>query len=87
MFLKVLLAHIIYFLFATSNSKHSHLQVPKKLGKLSKQTDCELVGEWITNHLYWCAANGVDGDDILKRWKSLMDHIRDESMRNATTQY
>ena len=55
--------------------------IKKKLGKLSKQADCDLVREWtksITNHLYWCAANGIDGDDILKRWKSLMDHICDE---------
>ncbi|XP_065908498.1 uncharacterized protein [Dysidea avara] len=60
---------------------HVSKGIKKKLGKLSKQADCDLVREWtksITNHLYWCAANGIDGDDILKRWKSLIDHICDE---------
>ena len=30
----------------------------KKVEKLAKQKDCELVGEWcksMVNHLYWCA--------------------------------
>ena len=30
------------------------------------------------SNLYWCAADGIDGDDILMQWKSLMDHIHDE---------
>ena len=39
---------------------------------------CELIGGWIksiTNHLYWCAANAPDGDDIVKQWKSLMNYL------------
>ena len=39
------------------------------------------VGEWtksIMNQLYWCAASAQDGDqadEIVKHWKSLMDHL------------
>ena len=54
--------------------------IKKKLLKLSKTRDYALVGEWIkstTNHLYWHAASTADGDDIVKRWKSLMDHVCD----------
>ena len=45
----------------------------KKLLKLSKYKDCELIAEWIKsiiNHLYWCAAsaNG-DNEQIIVRWK------------------
>jgi len=50
----------------------------EKLLKLSKTSNCALVGEWIkstTNYLYWCAASAADGDDIVKHWKSLMNHI------------
>jgi len=47
---------------------------------LSNTSDCAIVGEWIksiTNHLYWCAASAPDGngDDMVKHWKSLIDHI------------
>ena len=51
----------------------------KKLAKLSKYKDCDIVGAWIksiTNHMYWCAASAPDGDGIqmVTRWKSLMNH-------------
>ncbi|XP_065907620.1 uncharacterized protein [Dysidea avara] len=50
----------------------------KKLQKAAKYTDCMVVGEWtksITNHMYWCTASSPDGDEKVKRWKSLMDHL------------
>jgi len=52
----------------------------KKLLKAAKYKDCSVVGEWtksITNHMYWCAASSPDGDgdEMVKRWKSLMDHL------------
>jgi len=61
---------------------HVFTGVKKKLARLSASKDCSIIGEWIrsiTNHLYWCAASAPegDGDDIVKRWKSLMDHICD----------
>ena len=52
--------------------------IKKKLARLAKTKECAIIGEWIksiTNHLYWCAATAPDGDDIVKRWKSLMDHL------------
>ena len=54
--------------------------VKKKLTHLAKTKQCDLIGDWIksiTNHLYWCAASAPDGDgdEIVKRWKSLMNHL------------
>ena len=55
--------------------------IKKKLARLSNNKDCSIIGDWIksiTNHLYWCAASAPDdSNDIVKRWKSLMDHICD----------
>ena len=39
-----------------------------------------MVNDWIksiTNHLYWCAASSPEGNgnEMLIRWKSLMEHI------------
>ena len=52
--------------------------IKNKLAHLANNKECSLIGEWIksiTNHLYWCAATGTDGDDIVKRWKSLLNHL------------
>ena len=54
--------------------------VKKKLSKLSKLKDCEIVGDWIksiTNHMYWCAASAPDDDgkEMVTSWKSLMNHL------------
>ena len=52
--------------------------IKKKSARLAKTKECSLIGEWIksiTNHLYWCTATAPDGDDIVKRWKSLVDHL------------
>jgi len=48
--------------------------------KLQKAEDCSVIGEWaksITNHMHWCAASSLDGDgdEIMIRWQSLMDHL------------
>ena len=56
--------------------------IKKKLASLSTNKEYSNIGDWIksiTNHLYWCVASATDGDgeDIVKRWKSLMDHIGD----------
>lgn len=65
-------------------SYHNYIiGIKKKLVKLAKYKDCELVGEWtksITNHLYWCAASSPDGDgdQMVVRWKSLMEHLCDQ---------
>ena len=52
--------------------------IKKKTSRLAKTKECSIIGEWIksiTNHLYWSTATASDGDDIVRRWKSLMDHI------------
>ena len=56
------------------------LRTEEKITKAAKYKDCDVVGKWtksITNHMYWCAASSPDGDDdeMVKRWKSLMDHL------------
>ena len=56
--------------------------IKKKLACLSTNKDCSIVAEWIksiTNHLHWCVASAPEdnSDDIIKRWKSLMEHIID----------
>jgi len=61
----------------------AHAGVKKKLLKVAKYKDCEVVGEWIksiTNHMYWCAAKspGGDGKEMAIRWKSLIDHLCDQ---------
>ena len=52
------------------------------MARLSSNKDCSIIAEWIksiTNHLYWFAASSPEGDgnEIVKSWKSLMDHICD----------
>ena len=64
--------------------------VKKNLAHLATVSECGIVEEWtksIINHLYWCSAsvpnsdNEVDndsngnGDEVVKHWKSLMDHL------------
>ena len=52
--------------------------IKKKTSRLAKTKECSVIGDWIqsiTNHLYWSTATASNGDDIVKRWKSLMDHI------------
>lgn len=59
-----------------------HARIKKKLSHASTTADYGIIAEWIksiTNHLYWCAASALDGDgnDMVKHWKSLIDHICD----------
>ena len=60
----------------------TYIGIKKKLCQLSNTSECAIIAEWIkniTNHLYLCAASAPDGngDDMVKRWKSLIDHICD----------
>ena len=68
----------IYFVY----SCNCNIGIKKKLCRLSNTSKCTIIAEWIksiTNHLYWCAASAPDGngDDMVKRWKSLINHICD----------
>jgi len=57
-----------------------HAGLCKKLEKLAKQKNCELVGEWqksIINHLYWCVSSTADNNEdvIGAKWLSLDNHV------------
>ena len=70
----------IYLYFAHDNERFQLTGIKKKLACLAKTKQCDLIADWIksiTNHLYWCAASASDGDgeDIVKQWKSLMNHV------------
>ena len=60
---------------------HSHhAGIKKKLQKLGKTKDCELVQEWIrsiVNHLYWSVSSSADGkpEEIQAKWTSLDNHV------------
>ena len=69
-------------LFAIPGSPVSYIIIGlrKKLEAVSKQKDCEIIGQWqksIVNHLYWCVASTPNGNgDIIKaKWLSLENHI------------
>jgi len=62
---------------------HYYTGIKKKLCRISNTTDCAIIAEWsksITNYLYWCAASAPNGNghDIVKHWKSLINHICQE---------
>ena len=47
---------------------------------LSKEKECEVVGEWVksmVNHLYWSAVStpSSNGEKIQGKWLSLYNHI------------
>ena len=51
----------------------------KKVKALSKQKDCELVGNWeqsMINHMYWCVVSTSNGDGnmMVAKWLSLENH-------------
>ena len=60
----------------------------KKLDKLGKQKNCEIVTEWqksIINHLYWCVSStpADDGELITAKWLSLDNHIHNVHRRHG----
>ena len=57
------------------------LGIKKKLLRVAKTKECDIIGEGIKsiiNHLHWSAATASNDDDIVKRWKSLVDHLCNE---------
>ena len=52
----------------------------KKLEKISKDKDCEVVKKWqhsIKNHVYWTAATSKTPVERVAKWKSMVNHIQD----------
>jgi len=67
-----------YHTIIVCNIHWFNIGLKKKFQKAAKYKDCSVIGEWtksITNHMYWCAASSPDGDEMMKRWQSLMDHL------------
>ena len=55
----------------------------KKIDKVAKEKECELVGKWkksLINHLYWSATSTSDGngDVIQAKWLSVNNHIHNK---------
>ena len=52
----------------------------RKVEALSKEKECEVIGEWVksmVNHLYWSAVStpSRNGEKIQGKWLSLDNHI------------
>ena len=66
-----------------SSMLESYAGLRKKMEKLAKEKDCELIGEWrksVINHLYWSAVStpSGDGEEIKAKWLSLDNHIHNK---------
>ncbi|KAK7884024.1 hypothetical protein WMY93_027147 [Mugilogobius chulae] len=58
---------------------HLEKGLSKKLEKLSKVKECELIKKWlpaIKNHIYWVACSSTSGQEKTAKWKSLINHIQ-----------
>ena len=75
-----------FFLQSTVRTLNINFLIPafrKKVAKLAKEKECEIIGEWIRsmiNHFYWCAFSTKDGNGevILEKWLSLINHIHNK---------
>ncbi|XP_067220664.1 uncharacterized protein [Chanodichthys erythropterus] len=59
---------------------HLEKGLSKKLVKISKDKDCEVVKKWqqsIKNHVYWTAATSKTPVERVAKWKSMVNHIQD----------
>jgi len=70
------------------NNQNLFLGFRKKLEKLSKQKNCELISEWqksIINYLYWCVSTTPDDDSELvqARCMSLDNYVHDIHRRHC----
>ncbi|XP_026080665.1 uncharacterized protein LOC113057435 isoform X2 [Carassius auratus] len=58
---------------------HFEKGLSKKLDKLAKKKDCELLRPWlrsIRNHVYWCATSSTSGPEKVAKWTSLVNHLQ-----------
>ncbi|XP_067269187.1 uncharacterized protein [Pseudorasbora parva] len=61
------------------NVWHFEKGLSKKLDKLSKMKDCEVLKKWlhgIKNHVYWSASSSESGPEKVAKWTSLQNHIQ-----------
>ncbi|KAG9266257.1 hypothetical protein AMEX_G20781 [Astyanax mexicanus] len=60
---------------------HLEKGLSKKLGKVAKEKDCEVVKKWqqgIKNHVYWCATSSSSGPEKVAKWTSVVNHVQDK---------
>ncbi|KAK0145629.1 hypothetical protein N1851_015461 [Merluccius polli] len=60
---------------------HLEKGLSKKLGKVAKEKDCEVVKKWqrgISNHVYWCATSSSSGPEKVAKWTSVVNHMQDK---------
>ncbi|KAK7879222.1 hypothetical protein WMY93_033994, partial [Mugilogobius chulae] len=58
---------------------HMEKGLSKKLDKLSKDKECQLIKKWsaaIKNHMYWAASSSKTGPEKVAKWTSLINHIQ-----------
>ncbi|XP_030222827.1 uncharacterized protein LOC115551293 [Gadus morhua] len=59
--------------------RHLAKGLSKKLDKVSKEKDCDIVKRWrrgISNHVYWAATSSSTGAEKVAKWTSLINHIQ-----------
>ncbi|XP_041958231.1 uncharacterized protein LOC121716101 [Alosa sapidissima] len=60
---------------------HLEKGLSKKLGKVAKEKDCEVVKKWqrgISNHVYWCATSSSSGPEKVAKWTSVVNHMQNK---------
>ncbi|XP_049324303.1 uncharacterized protein LOC111195039 isoform X2 [Astyanax mexicanus] len=60
---------------------HLEKGLSKKLGKVAKEKDCEVVKKWqqgIKNHVYWCTTSSSSGPEKVAKWTSVVNHVQDK---------
>ncbi|XP_067294166.1 uncharacterized protein [Pseudorasbora parva] len=51
----------------------------RKVDAISKKKDCDKIKKWqksIKNHLYWSASSSSNGEEMVAKWTSLLNHIQ-----------
>ncbi|XP_059389305.1 uncharacterized protein LOC132122845 isoform X3 [Carassius carassius] len=59
---------------------HMAKGISKKLEAISKQKDCEKLKKWmksIINHIYWTAASSTSEPEMIAKWTTILNHVRD----------
>ncbi|XP_063048719.1 uncharacterized protein LOC134445189 isoform X3 [Engraulis encrasicolus] len=67
---------------------HFEKGLSKKLDKLSKDKECELLKKWrrsIGNHAYWAATSSSTGPEKLAKWTSILNHIQNRHTHDDPT--
>ncbi|XP_067303335.1 uncharacterized protein [Pseudorasbora parva] len=58
---------------------HLQKELLKKLEKLSRHKDCQVLLKWllsVKNHMFWSCVSSQDGPERVAKWKSLVNHMQ-----------